>query len=115
MAAVLSMLSLSTTTISSAHERLSRAAWMFAASLKVMTVAVTGTATSLTCLGCVRVLGCLLPEQRRLLDGGVVDHRFRVFDEREQLAVARDVQVALRLQHEEAARKSGLEPLLFRL
>ena len=45
MATVVSVLSLSTTMISSAHERDSRAAWMFAASLKVMTVAVTGTAT----------------------------------------------------------------------
>jgi len=42
---VSSVLSLSTTMISSAQERDSRAAWMFAASLKAMTVAVTGTAT----------------------------------------------------------------------
>jgi GMP synthase PP-ATPase subunit len=40
---VRSVLSLSTTMISSAQERDARAASMFAASLKVMTVAVTGT------------------------------------------------------------------------
>ena len=48
---VRSVLSLSTTMISSAQERDASAASMFAASLKVMTVAVTGTATSLSAIG----------------------------------------------------------------
>jgi len=51
METVSSVLSLSTTMISSAHERDSRAAWMLAASLKVITVAVTDTATILIVCG----------------------------------------------------------------
>src|SRR5918993_5724134 len=114
MATVSSVLSLSTTTISSAHESDSRAAVMLADSLKVMTVAVTGTATSLTCLGCVRCERCLLPEKWRCLDGGEVHHRLGILDQREQLAVTRDVEIALRLEHEEAAGHAGLILLLLR-
>ena len=49
------------------------------------------------------------------MDGGVVGDRLRVLDQREQLVVAGDVQVALRLQHEEVLRHAGLVLLFFRL
>ena len=51
--------------------------------------------------------------ERRLLDGGVVHDRLQVVDDRQQLVVARDVQIALRLEHEEVLRHAGLVFLLF--
>src|SRR5262245_21824837 len=114
MATVSSVDSLSTTMISSAQESDSRAAWMLAASLKVMMVAVTGTATSLARPPGPAGKVILLAGERHLLDGAVVDDRLRVFDQRLQLVVAGDHEIALRLQDEEALGHACLVLLLFR-
>src|SRR4030095_15577186 len=114
MASVSSVLPESTTTTSSAQAALSMASAICPASLSVMIVTVTRGTVVMLSQGCAlsrrgRSLRLRRSLQGRFLDGLQIDDRAMEIQDVLQLHVAREREIALRLEYQKARRRAGLE------
>src|SRR4029453_5768886 len=112
MASVSSVLPESTTTTSSAQAALSMASAICPASLSVMIVTVTRGTVVMLSQGCAlsrRGRSLRRSLQGRFLDGLQIDDRAMEIQDVLQLHVAREREIALRLEYQKARRRAGLE------